>query len=123
MPRPFDFDASTKNTARFRQWGLCAGCGESLDDLYEHAHHVIPNQTGDPARKDDAFLRSADNCVILCELCHDSAHDSDYRKGAVALADWFGYAHGTNGFAEQDAWVERVDAQWQRIIGLMKARR
>jgi hypothetical protein len=65
MARTFDFAQPVVNSVRLRQWGICAKCGERLDDLVEHAHHVIPNQTGRATDPADAFLRSTDNCVIL----------------------------------------------------------
>lgn len=48
MARAFDFNTATRSKARLRQDSSCAFCGENLDDMEEHAHHVIPNQSGDP---------------------------------------------------------------------------
>jgi hypothetical protein len=116
MRRPFDFDDAAQEAARFRQWGLCAYCGESLDDEWEHAHHVIPNQVGQAGREGDEFLRSADNCVILCEQCHEQAHGGNWRTGSVAPAAWYGYSHGRGGLGAQAAWVARIESEWKRLF-------
>jgi hypothetical protein len=114
--RAFDFKSSAPGAARWRQYGLCAHCGESLDDVMDHAHHVIPNQIGrinDPA---DAFLRDVDNCVILCEDCHWAAHSyGQYRLGAVAIPGWFRYSHGKAGRAQHATWARMLDSEWERL--------
>jgi len=55
------FSEKTKEEARFRQWGLCAVCGEDLADMWEEAHHVHPNHLGGADK--------SENCVILCDNC------------------------------------------------------
>ena len=115
MARPFDFDRATKNPAFFRQWNLCACCGVSLLDLHDHAHHVIPNQIGDTSDPADAFLRSADNCVILCDTCHKRVHaNGHYRTGVVAPATYYPHSHGKM-VAQRQPWVKRINAEWHRI--------
>ncbi len=95
MARPFDFEDGVKKQARLRQFGLCAVCGDSMNDLYEHAHHVVPNQSGNVAISADSWLKGEDNCVILCEDCHFIVHDGGrYQKGAVAPPDYYKYSHG-----------------------------
>ena len=44
MKRPFDFTATERFQARFRQSGRCACCYVDLNSTVEHAHHVVPNQ-------------------------------------------------------------------------------
>jgi 5-methylcytosine-specific restriction endonuclease McrA len=115
MARPFEFLKPTVAEARLRQWGLCAHCGDSLDDVWENAHHVIPNQTGTPKQAASAFLRTADNCVILCESCHFAAHaHGNFRFGAVALADWYPFSHGKKARGQHLAWRNRIETEWRR---------
>ena len=116
MGRPFDFSYSTKNTAWFRQNGLCAHCGESLIDVVEHAHHVIPNQIGMPGNPQHRFLRTTDNCVILCEGCHSSAHDDDWGHGAMALAEFYPYSHGRTAYTDHVMWRRLITREWRHYI-------
>ena len=95
MTRQFAFTKHVRSTAFARQNARCAHCGESLEDLEDHAHHVIPNQSGDPGRAQDALLKSTDNCVVLCATCHYAVHQSGrYRTGAVAPPSYYRYSHG-----------------------------
>ena len=97
MSRPFDFLASTRRRAHFRQHGLCAVCGENLEDLFDNAHHVIPNQSGTAGHAQHAWLREVDNCVVLCDACHDAVHDSGrFRNGATAPPSYFEFSHAGN---------------------------
>jgi hypothetical protein len=108
MGRPFAFRSAAQSAARVRQLGRCARCGDSLDDVEEHAHHVIPNQSGNPGDPRHAWLRSADNCVVLCHTCHDVVHAGGrYRAGAVAPADYFTHSHGPDRAAHRN-WVALV---------------
>src|SRR3982751_3350456 len=95
MGRPYDFKDSVKGKARGRQHGMCALCGEELNDLVEHAHHVVPNQAGDPDKSSHDWLRSVDNCVIICEMCHERVHENGkYQMGAVAPPSYYPHSHG-----------------------------
>jgi 5-methylcytosine-specific restriction endonuclease McrA len=116
MARPFDFDQRTRREAFLRHWNRCAHCGRSLSDLFDHSHHVIPNQTGSLSNPADAFLRSVDNCVILCDTCHERVHeDGRYRTGAVAPAEYYPYSHGTQ-TAQRSLWIALIHAEWRRIF-------
>jgi 5-methylcytosine-specific restriction endonuclease McrA len=116
MVRPFDFRRSVLDQARLRQWGLCAHCGESMDDVVEHGHHVIPNQIGRPGVAADAFLRTAVNCVILCEDCHSEAHAyGNFIHGPVAQPNWYPFTHGKNGRAQNLLWRRQLESEWKRI--------
>jgi len=111
MPRPFAFRTPAQSEARFRQWGLCAQCGHPLDDVEEHAHHVIPNQSGNPRNPRHAWLKDSDNCVILCHACHDAVHaHGRYRIGAVAPASYFPHSHGNNRSAHLQ-WAANLDSR------------
>ena len=41
MARAFSFSAAVLSRARMRLLARCACCGENLNDLVEHGHHVI----------------------------------------------------------------------------------
>ncbi len=115
MARPFDFNALTVQLARLRQDSLCACCGESLDDVVEHAHHVIPNQSGDPTDARHAWLRSEENCVLLCDICHERVHgNGNYRNGAVAPPSYYLNSHGVDR-AAHTAWVLDLNQRAQTI--------
>jgi len=108
MARPFDFPDATKRQVFLRQWNLCAHCGDSLIEAYDHAHHVVPNQLGRGGRASDAWMRDPDNCVMLCEGCHTRVHeDGRFRTGAVASPDDFPYSHGRQS-GEHSAWAMRM---------------
>jgi hypothetical protein len=116
MPkRPFEFKEPTQDQARLRQDGRCAHCGENLDDLYEAAHHVIPNQSGNPRNPNHAWLTSVENCVVLCGDCHDIVHDgSRFRYGAVAPPSYFPFSHGENKAAHH-VWIKEMESREKTI--------
>jgi hypothetical protein len=105
--RPFDFSESTIREARLRQYGRCAACNELLEDLYEHAHHVVPQQAGSPKRFSDQWLKTSDNCVILCDDCHTAYHGHGRFRDITADPAVFRYSHGNDG-AAHNAWLTRV---------------
>jgi hypothetical protein len=115
MGRPFAFRSPQQGQARFRQFGLCACCGEKLDNLEEHAHHVLPNQSGNPKNPDHAWLSSVDNCVVICTHCHERVHENGrYRNGAVAPPDYFRFSHGSN-LAAHHAWVRQLNVRTSAV--------
>jgi len=114
MARDFDFKTAQKEEAFVRQQGRCACCGDGLADHMDNAHHVIPNQTGDKQKAEDAFIQSKDNCVYLCEPCHQRVHENGkWNKGAVAPPEYYPYSHGQNEAAHKD-WCKTVNAEWDR---------
>ena len=116
MARAFDFTEAAKQQARLRQWGLCAHCGTLLDDLVEHAHHVVPNQSGNPGKIDHLWLKTAQNCVIICDVCHYRVHENGrFRAGAVAQTDYFMHSHGNNIPAHR-RWSEQLTDKLSRSI-------
>jgi len=115
MARAFAFKTPAQAQARLRQAGLCAHCGDSLDDIEEHAHHVIPNQAGNPRDPDHAWLASPENCVILCHVCHEAVHGhGNYVRGGVAPAQYFLHSHGRNR-AAHERWVALVTQRAGRV--------
>lgn len=104
-----------KKVTRLRQDGMCAVCGDSLDDIYEHAHHVIPNQSGEADNVDHEWLKMADNCVVLCEQCHNRVHaDGHYRSGPVAPPSYFKYSHGTSK-TRHNYWLSEMSARSRKF--------
>lgn len=83
------FPRSIANAAGERQWGRCGFCGESLVDLWDNAHHIVPVHLGG--------VDSLENCVILCEPCHHHVHqDGRFGSGIVASRDDFPYYAGSH---------------------------
>ena len=116
MGRTFAFSQPTARAARQRQAGRCAQCGCSLASAVEHAHHVIPNQSGEAGEAADHLLRSPENCVVLCDACHTAAHGhGKFRNGAVAPPEWFTYSHGRKGAAGHHPWCALLNAHWEVI--------
>ena len=116
MTRPFDFSDKTIEAARVRQEGRCAHCGHDLADLWEEAHHVVPNQSGDPHHVDDCYLKAEDNCVVLCGTCHYVVHDSGrYVRGGVAPAEYYPYSHGSRTTAHM-LWAKMLESQAARTF-------
>jgi 5-methylcytosine-specific restriction endonuclease McrA len=114
--RGFEFTASVKKEARLRQWEVCAHCSHSLTDVWEEAHHVVPKQIGRANDRADAFVRSADNCVILCDQCHVAAHEyGRTARGAVRPPEWYVYSHGKHQNAEHEIWLHLITREWQRL--------
>jgi hypothetical protein len=119
MARPFDFQKPARDGAGFRQGWVCALCGENVvtSNEIDRAHHVIPNQCGrrgDPEPFRD-FLRSEDNCVVLCEGCHLEAHSGNTRTGTLIGPSEFRYSHGKQGQARHATWARAVDRWWDRL--------
>lgn len=88
MTRSREFSSATKRLALRRQNYRCASCGTRIFALDQaerdshtygeaaHAHHIKPFKFGG--------TNKLDNCVILCESCHYSAHEGgNYRYGTV----------------------------------------
>lgn len=100
MARANEFSRAIQRLALARQRFLCASCGTRISGLgnaerAEHrygegarAHHVVHVKAGGQA--------SGDNCVIICEACHYSAHEGgNYRFGTVVGQESdYPYFHG-----------------------------
>jgi hypothetical protein len=112
MARLFEFSPATRMEAMFRQSWLCAWCKTDLKDDFPHGHHVVPNQAATADSAENAWIRTAENCVMLCEDCHrEFGHaGGDFRNGAVPFACQYKYSHGKN-FAEHTRWAARIDSR------------
>lgn len=114
--RAFDFPETIIKQARLRQFGLCAGCGDSLVDVWEEAHHVIPNQSGNPANQDHGWLRTVENCVIVCDTCHDDVHGGNKRLGPVAPPEYYKHSHGQDLVLHAE-WVRGLNVKAASLWG------
>lgn len=88
MSRPNEFSRPTRELALARQRGRCASCGTHIFALGNAGHSE--HQYGEGAQAHHlrhvkfGGLDSVDNCVILCQSCHYSAHEGgSYRFGVV----------------------------------------
>ena len=114
MKDPFDFTEAIRNKAFFRQWNLCAHCGKSLINIADEGHHVMPKQTGNLSNSNDEWIRSVDNCVMICIPCHIRVHENgNFRTGAAALPDFFPYSHGRQKL-EHEIWVKKMKLLFQQ---------
>ncbi|MGH9959589.1 MAG: HNH endonuclease [Pyrinomonadaceae bacterium] len=88
MTRTQKFSMGTQQLALVRQKFQCASCGTCITRLGEpgrsehafgeiaHAHHIRHIKFGG--------TNSLDNCAVLCQACHYSAHEGgNYRHGTV----------------------------------------
>jgi 5-methylcytosine-specific restriction endonuclease McrA len=114
--RFFDFPDTVKDEARLRQFGLCAHCGCSLNDVWEEAHHAIPNQSGDPTNPEHAWLRTAENCVVLCDACHPKVHADNTASGPVAPPEYYEHSHGLDSVRHAD-WVRHLNLKAALLWG------
>lgn len=92
MARPNEFPRATQEMALSRQRYRCASCGTRITALGNagrethaygegaQAHHMQPIRLGG--------LASLDNCVILCQACHYTAHEGgNYGSGTVVSTE------------------------------------
>ncbi len=117
MARKFEFGESVKKEARLRQMELCASCGDSLNDQWEEAHHVVPDQCGISDEAKLAWMRTVLNCVVLCDGCHfDIGHGGNTRTGTVAGPGAYKHSHGGD-TVRHNEWVRSVNVEAAKIWG------
>ena len=85
------FSRSVQNQALARQKSRCASCGTHITAIGEagrashelgertEGHHVIPHKMGGPITRE--------NCVVLCQSCHLSAHQGGRWSDASIYDD------------------------------------
>ena len=79
-------------------------------------HHVIPDQCGKYRPRYAGFLRTDDNCVLICRECHDNAHEyGKFEHGIVANPSYFPFSHGAN-VAAHKAWCQTINTQWDTLF-------
>lgn len=121
--RFFNFPGDVGKTVRFRQRNLCAQCGDSLvvHDI-EYAHHVVPNQCGNPADPAHQWIASDENCVLLCGGCHSRVHEDGKTKlGAVAAPSFFVHSHGYDKDLHR-WWAAKLDIKAMQIWRYIEAK-
>lgn len=98
--RPGEFSHTTQQQALTRQKNRCGSCGTPIAFLGQagksthkfgegaQAHHIRHIKLGG--------TEALDNCVILCQSCHYSAHEGgNYRLGMIpGHKGDFGYYNG-----------------------------
>jgi len=138
--RPYDFSEETLRAVFARQRGLCASCGEDLNDQSisdnPNAHHVYENQIGDPNNPDHDWLRSPDNCVYLCsdlyktakpgeklEGCHHHVgHNDNSSTGAAGSAEHFLFSHdGIENSPNHQAWAKSITERGENLYNIRGA--
>jgi 4-hydroxyphenylpyruvate dioxygenase-like putative hemolysin len=78
-----------------------------------HGHHVISDRLGKHITISTDFIRSEDNCIMLCDECHlQEAHSGNFAHGPVLDAVAFKYSHDNNKIAH-NLWVLKHDKIWQ----------
>lgn len=92
MSRPH-FSPTTIKNAYLRQKNRCALCGTDFDEIWvkfgedSAAHHIL--------RVADGGTHDLDNCAVLCETCHQQAHNwGRYRDPVELLRTEFKYLNG-----------------------------
>ena len=117
MSGQFSFSDTVKNDAFMRQNGRCAGarCHRKLTFLEEHAHHVVPQQCGRGDQTSDRWLKTSDNCVILCSTCHTAYHGHGHFGTVVSGPDVFQYSHDADRVAHL-LWLKRVSTLYQAML-------
>jgi 5-methylcytosine-specific restriction endonuclease McrA len=129
--RSYDFPPDVRLRVYDRQDGVCAACDKGLvaitlasgwtafvNEDHERVvgHHVIPDQSGKSRPQHAAFLRTDENCVLICQECHDNAHEyGEFQHGIVANPSYFPFSHGAD-TAAHSAWCKTINAQWDKLF-------
>ncbi len=88
MDRPGEFSRATQQLALARQKHRCASCGTyilALGSAGQDSHRFGEGAQAHHIRHIKLGGRDAlDNCVVICQSCHYSAHEGgNYRGGTV----------------------------------------
>lgn len=103
-----EFSVITKHQALHRQWNRCARCGKNLSIHLSHAHHVIPVRMGNTAQLVGDFMRSVNNCVMLCKPCYDGiGQHGNYAGNTPVSPSVFRYAFGLEKTFHQQ-WAKKL---------------
>lgn len=99
MGRRNQFPEGIKNKARKRQRDLCAHCGDGLDGQTDEGFQVVPRKSVDDSDSNKhVWVRSADNCVMICDPCN-SKHGHKWMRRL--RPEDFKFSHGKNRAAHQ----------------------
>jgi 5-methylcytosine-specific restriction endonuclease McrA len=128
---PYEFKDDVRDQAYARQEQYCAGCagGKKLQKKGSIGHHVIPVQVLKHTRAPEgvfsdaeAFIRSVDNCVMLCQQCHFRFHAAgNTRYGPVAVPEEFKFSHGLTRTDLRGDWVKGVEKMWGLLFPAYKS--
>lgn len=104
------FSEGIKAKASKRQHDMCAACGGKLDGFTDEGFQVVPRKSVDDSDSNaHVWIRSADNCVIVCEPCNSKYGRRWMRK---LRPNDFKFSHGKNRSAHQN-WVGQMN-----VLGL-----
>jgi hypothetical protein len=87
-----------------RQDGVCAVCGEPLDDCAYEMHHM--------RRVADGGTNTEDNLVLICDRDeHLYLHGGDFTQPLQTTADDYPYFHGKSGHLEYQDSTDEEDIE------------
>lgn len=97
MTRPNEFSRATQWQALSRQKNRCASCGVRISALGDEGREEHPYGEGAQAHHARHIKSmgsdSVDNCVILCQSCHYSAHEGGNCRFGTAMVRGEEYPH------------------------------
>ena len=112
----YNFTDKIRGDAFARQQRKCAICARDLADLEDRGHHVIPVQSGNPKDPQDDVIKTLENCVMLCVMCHDDvAHQGDTVSGVIPPPAYYKHSHGTSAELSQK-WSNALGIHFDRIM-------
>jgi len=91
----FNFSEQAYWEARLRQGNRCAGCSDDLSDLprdFAPGHHagITKQEAAFFGMHDNPdWVRSSENCDVLCPECHNMAHDSGRFRTRIDSSDLY----------------------------------
>ena len=113
MTRDVEFPANVLDRVIERQHGQCGGCGDQLTSDYSD-DPVIPAVSFANSTDGQAFLKSDDNCIVVCQECHDDIDDVSRQTGSVPPPEIYPHSHGSDLAAHQE-WSTRINNRWDQI--------
>ena len=84
-----EFTTRTKKEKYRDAKGRCEECRKKLSFKTAHFHHILSLSYAFhyfPNKFPDDFLKSYENCKVLCEECHDTFHRTDSLAVYAAIA-------------------------------------
>lgn len=91
----FNFSEQAYWEARLRQGNRCAGCSDDLSDLprdFAPGHHagITKQEAAYFGMHDNPdWVRSSENCDVLCPECHNMAHDGGRFRTRIDSSDLY----------------------------------
>jgi hypothetical protein len=95
----FNFPEQAYWEARLRQGNRCAGCSDDLSDLprdFAPGHHagITKQEAAYFGMHDNPdWVRSSENCDVLCPECHNMAHDGGRFRTRIDSSNLYQLYH------------------------------